>query len=299
MNLKALSIGCAVPRAGFDAVVHSTFPSAVNLRLQGAGRLITLVVFEEADLPQGIRVGSPAGFSFEVLQKGESATCRGNVLRSGLLTIDLERAARWSCDLPALGADLAKPAAAAAWRFAWAKLNERQLESDAEIVAGDLIHPGRRPRGGISRKAPEAVRGLVEAARSFDPDAASAIMQLIGLGPGLTPSGDDLLGGCLAGLWCGARQAGGRLRFIAGLGKAVIRRSRETNDISRTYLRLAARGQVSSRLSDLAARISQGAEPGLLLPVLDSAMRVGHTSGMDSVTGLLIGLAAWADPLPF
>jgi hypothetical protein len=116
---------------------------------------------------------------------------------------------------------------------------------------------------------------------------------LIGLGPGLTPSGDDLLVGYLAGLWCTVRDQGKRAQFISSLGKTVIRLSRQTNDISRTYLYHAVRGQVSSQLANLAEAISYAENPERLLAIAESAMRVGHTSGMDAVTGLLVGLTAW------
>jgi len=46
-------------------------------------------------------------------------------------------------------------------------------------------------------------------------------------------------------------------------------------------------------LADLAAAISMGENSDRLLNVMETALCVGHTSGMDAVTGLLIGIAAW------
>jgi hypothetical protein len=116
---------------------------------------------------------------------------------------------------------------------------------------------------------------------------------LIGLGTGLTPSGDDFLVGYLVGLWCTVRDTEERRQFVSNLGKAVIRLSRRTNDISRTYLYHAAHGQVSSRLEALAGAICRAENLEHLLAAAESAMQTGHTSGMDAVTGLLVGLAAW------
>jgi hypothetical protein len=123
--------------------------------------------------------------------------------------------------------------------------------------------------------------------------ASSSIEKLIGLGAGLTPSGDDLLVGYLAGLWCAVWDKSELAQSVSNLGKVVVRLSRQTNDISRTYLYHASRGQVSSRLADLAEVICRGQNSDRLLTTVASAMQVGHTSGMDAVTGLLIGLAAW------
>ena len=85
------------------------------------------------------------------------------------------------------------------------------------------------------------------------------------------------------------------MQFLARLGETVFHLSSRTNDISRTYLYHAAQGQVSSQLSDLAEAICHGEDRERLREVAAAAFRVGHTSGMDSVTGLLIGLAAWRE----
>ncbi|MGZ9226661.1 MAG: DUF2877 domain-containing protein [Anaerolineales bacterium] len=296
MYFKAISIGYAVPRTDFDATIHSVFQSAINLCLPKGNKLLTLVASCEADLPQGIRVCAPKDFSFEIFRAGEQAICRDDLLRfaSSSLTIQLHGARRWKCDLPALEFDATNPAVAATWSFVWGALNKRQRLSEAEIIAEDLFHSNERGRFDVARKAGGAMRGLFEATQQFDLTAASSsIEKLIGLGAGLTPSGDDLLVGYLAGLWCAVWDKSERAQFVTNLGKVVVRLSGQTNDISRTYLYHASRGQVSSRLADLAEAICRRENPDRLLATVESAMQAGHTSGMDAVTGLLIGLAAW------
>jgi hypothetical protein len=296
MVLKANSIGYAVPRADFDAVVHSVFKSAINIRLASGSDLLTLVTAGEAELPQGIRVDVPDDFSFEIFRAGEPATCRDDILRFGSLTIDLRGAVCWKCDLPSLQADITNPAVATAWRSVWQALNERQTQSQAEIVGEIFFRLDETIKAGVPRRAGEAMRGLVAATRQFDLAAASSLNTLIGLGSGLTPSGDDLLVGYLAGLWCSVLDKSERVQFVSELGKAVIHLSHLTNDISRTYLYHAAQGQVSSLLANLAEAICHGENPDRLAVMAEAAMRVGHTSGMDAVTGLLIGLAVWLRP---
>ena len=300
MYLSALTIGYAVPGSDFEAVTHGVFQSAANLQLTKAGKLITLVGSGEADLPQGIRLDTPTDFSFAGLGTGEAVTCRDGILRinSISLTADLCKVRIWKCDLPALNVDMTNAAVGFAWRSVWEALNKRQLLSGAEIVADNLFNPDEIAQSVISRRAGEAIRALVDATRQRNLDDISMLNTLIGLGTGLTPSGDDLLVGYLAGLWCLVRGRPDREQFISGLGRRVVRLSRRTNDISRTYLYHAARGQVSSRLAALAEAISRGESGGPLLSTAKSAMRVGHTSGMDAVTGLLFGLATW-DILPF
>lgn len=288
--MKALSIGSTVP-ADFSAVVHSAFRSALNLRVINENTLLTLTAADQADLPQGIRIETPPGFLFEKFQAGETAIRKDNLLRLASLTIDLHNAPRWVCDLPALEADLSSPQIFFAWRFAWDALNERQRKHNAEIVAQDLLS---NPSTAIQQKMETALLSLLDSTRRLDPVHVDASLHsLIGLGPGLTPAGDDLLVGLCAGLWCSVQYFTERRKFLSGFGDAVMRLSSRTNDISRAYLIHAARGQVSSRLAHLAEAICRPASRDLPA-AFHSAAETGHTSGMDAVTGLLFGLEAWS-----
>jgi hypothetical protein len=286
-----------VPGGDFDASVHSTFQSALNLRLNGESGLLTVIASKEGDLPQGIRVNAPEGFSFEEFQTGERVVCKDGILQFGnrSLAVQLNGARRWKCNLSMLNFDPTNPAVSTAWTHVWEALNKRQRLKGAEIVAENVLLLGASSRAGISGRVGEAMRDLLSAARRYDLSDVPAIASLIGLGPGLTPSGDDLLVGYMAGLWCGARDFSERTRFISKLGKTMIDLSHKTNEISRTYLYHAVQGQVSSRLADLAGAICHGDNPRHLLETAETAMSLGHTSGMEVVTGLLMGLAAWED----
>ncbi|HEX2995414.1 MAG TPA: DUF2877 domain-containing protein [Anaerolineales bacterium] len=294
MYLSAISLGYAVPDGSFDASVHSVFRSALNLRLNGENNLITLIASNDDDLPQGIRIEIPDEFTFEDFGLGELVFCRDGILRfnNNSLTIQLSGARRWKCDLPALEFDRADPATSAAWRFVWEALNERQRISKAEIVAERLLDESKQE--GVLHRASKAMRDLRHATQQYQSNIP-AVEGLIGLGSGLTPSGDDLLVGYLAGLWCAVRGQSERAQFISRLGETVVSLSSRTNDISRTYLYHAVRGQVSSRLANLAEAISQGTNHERLSEIAEASFKVGHTSGMDAVTGLLIALTAWAN----
>lgn len=295
MYLPAISIGYAVPAENFEALVHSAFQSALNLRLNGDDGLLTLIASREGDLPQGIRVDTPEGFTFERFHTGERALCREGILRfeNSSLTVPLNGARRWECDLPDLRFNAGNPTVSTAWTRVWNALNKRQRRLEAEIVAEDLFHRSEFGRAGVSHRVGEAMYALMNATRRYETTNISAVNSLIGLGSGLTPSGDDLLVGYMAGLWCTIQGSSERSQFISSLGKTVIDLSYKTNDISRTYLYHATRGQVSSLLAGLAEAICRGATPGQLDAATETAMSVGHTSGLDTVSGLLVGLNAW------
>jgi hypothetical protein len=291
MYLHAISLGYAVPDGDFEASVHSVFESALNLRVHEEDYLLTLVGAREGDLPQGIRLDAPPDLSFEEFQIGEQAICRDGILyfEKRSLTVQLSGARHWKCDLPAVGRT-GSPTYLSAWRFVWEALNARQRRTKAEIVAEELFNVS--PPAGVLQRASQAIRDLLSSAQ-LSTVKSSTVQALIGLGSGLTPSGDDILIGYLAGLSCTTQGEAKRTRFVSELGKTVIALSAKTNDISRTYLYHAAQGQISSRLVDLAEAICRGEKPERLSEIAEASFHVGHTSGMDAVTGLLLGLAAW------
>lgn len=113
----------------------------------------------------------------------------------------------------------------------------------------------------------------------------SCVASLVGLGPGLTPSGDDALVGLLAVLH---RLSPANDASLALLGPAVATHLHRTGDISAHYLRLAVAGHVGERLVALGDALAVGAD----LDVDRAAASVaasGATSGADALLGVLAG----------
>jgi hypothetical protein len=106
---------------------------------------------------------------------------------------------------------------------------------------------------------------------------------MIGLGPGLTPAGDDLLCGVLAGLTLLGHPQAGRI----GAGILALAPGR-TTDLSLALLRHATLGQVNSELGTV---IQALAGTGRLHGALERLFAVGHTSGI----ALGLGLSAAVD----
>src|SRR5207244_1101728 len=111
----------------------------------------------------------------------------------------------------------------------------------------------------------------------------SAVRALIGLGPGLTPAGDDLLLGALAVLQAADHPAA---PIAAG---AVIGTLGLTTPVSAALLRLAAAGQHAELIGRLAAALLAG--DGLDVEVaLDALMAQASTSARGAAHGALLGL---------
>jgi hypothetical protein len=106
--------------------------------------------------------------------------------------------------------------------------------------------------------------------------------QLVGLGPGLTPSGDDYLGGVLVALrWVGrGAQADSLWRWLEP------RLAGRTSAISAAHLAAAAGGEVHEALHDVLADLSAW-DPPDLLPGLARLDGIGHTSGWDALAGIV------------
>ena len=294
MQIHAVAIGSAVPRENFDALIQSVFDSAVNLRLAREDRLITVLISNRYELPQGIRIADKT-FPLQSLTVDLPAACRGGILRfnSSALTIDLRGAPVWKCRVPDLHADMKSLLTQQAWSAAWDLLNKEQILRNADIIADDLFQTDLGSP--LSRRMSKPVMGLVASTEQFDaPSALRSAKKMIGLGPGVTPSGDDILIGFLAGLWSMAGQNQTQYSFILSFGAELIRLAKQTSEISRTYMYHAIRGQFSSSLSHLAEAIAscKGVEESTQI-----AMRIGHSSGMDSVTGLLIGQCVWNEKI--
>ena len=102
----------------------------------------------------------------------------------------------------------------------------------------------------------------------------------IGLGQGLTPSGDDMLLGTLAALEMY------RPELARRLAEGVRPLLDQTNDISRSYLSLALEGYAATPVLRAAAELSEGGSEGAKV-----LLTVGHSSGCDILEGLVTAAA--------
>ena len=122
-------------------------------------------------------------------------------------------------------------------------------------------------------------------------DLSPAVHELVGLGRGLTPGGDDVLAGACVGL-----RSVGRSDLVDRLAAGLTDVDDRTTTLSADLLRLArdghACGEAWQVLGALHAAARQPARrPGLTVAI-DRLLAVGHTSGADLATGLLLGLYA-------
>lgn len=118
-------------------------------------------------------------------------------------------------------------------------------------------------------------------------ESARALTRLLGLGIGLTPSGDDFLCGLLAlSSFAGGRHS----TFARTLREKVRERPEDTNRISRAFLQCALEGHYSRAITRLFSDAARSPE-ALALHHAEDFLAIGHTSGMDTLAGILWGVA--------
>jgi Protein of unknown function (DUF2877) len=139
--------------------------------------------------------------------------------------------------------------------------------------------PAWRPSVRLDLPAP-ALRALADA-------EASAVLDLLGRGDGLTPSGDDVLAG-----WLVTRHATGRPAGPVGTAVATHAADRTTL-LSATLLRRALVGEALPECRDLLLALRSGIG---VAAARDRLLATGHTSGAALALGIGLALRAGLAP---
>jgi Protein of unknown function (DUF2877) len=161
--------------------------------------------------------------------------------------------------------------------------------------------PPRPARGAVAASALGAIRAMLEDAvpGGADPGTGTrltadltcqrragvaAAMGLLGRGPGLTPSGDDVLAGFLVGAAAFGLEAGALRQAIVNLAPA------RTTALSAALLWHAARGECIDELAAVATILTgqRQLEPDQAAGAVSRLLSVGHSSGAALARGLLI-----------
>lgn len=259
------------------ARVVAVFPSAVLVEARGGPepRVLALVTSDAGRPPNAVVIAAARrGRPFRDVREGADAVLgEGRADADGLRV----RIRRWWDPEPELGP--LPPAVLAR--------GVRALETAlaaAGMTGGGLAgHPD--PLLLADRCAAGDLAGAVEAAE-----------RIVGLGPGLTPSGDDILAGLLLALRHvgGAVRGGGdgsTARWLADwLGAAVTADAgTRTTAPAATLLHCAAAGGAGAEVAAVLRGVAGYEAPSGAVRRL---LAVGHTSGADLAWGVLAGCRA-------
>ena len=216
---------------------------------------------------------------------GDTVVVAGSSARfSAGVSIDWRDAEPWRPPASTLPADATALAAATAGIIG-AALARAPREGLFRITHDPVVDADRAPIARMARPALDALAGWVRhiiAAGQLLPAPANVI-RLLGLGPGLTPSGDDFLGGALIAL-----HALGHPRAADALRRAIEPACGErTSTISAAHLACAGHGEGHASLHALLAAVNDANGQSAAFDGLD---RIGHCSGWDAAAGVLLVL---------
>lgn len=278
--MQALSLDAALLRGPGEprlrGFVHSVFERVINVTAED-GDLFTLAARDIGNAPWTL-IADAEGFREAGIKPGDKVHAGSNVVYVGeRLRIHLDGACAWQAELPRYPHDDSRLQSNVAWaRQECAQAAFRPAAEADTTAAGDKMAQLIQRRTSMLREA------LIEA----DIDSARRHGQaLLGLGPGLTPSGDDYL----VGLFAVLNMPGSPCAELVPVCAAIVEPARErTHAISVAALRAAARGRVLQPLSSLMCAMQRGSAHEVR-PVLDRVLAIGSSSGADMIAGMLDG----------
>ena len=139
----------------------------------------------------------------------------------------------------------------------------------------------------LRSRAATGLSALVHGLQQTNLDVVNkGIKALIGLGPGLTPAGDDFLVGFLAGLTLGPPATVVSAPSLSELRTCIDKAADQTTRLSGAWLRCAAHGQFGETWHSLAHALQSG-QRKKIDQAAHHILSTGATSGVDAMTGLL------------
>ncbi len=290
-ELASSSVLSRLGRKSKSGQVHSRFARTVNVLC----RDMTWICIHPPEVPMHpfcVRVAAnpERGKSFLSVSESEAVTVSRDAINLGdRVLISLENTESWDCDLhPAAGGD----APAHALDAIDAILEETLIDSvflraviDASVCGS--CTPDDAGAGGLQAALAARIGGavdLMESAwrlRCVDP-VLRGVKQLVGLGIGLTPSGDDFLIGFIAAAYFFAHADDFRKSVFEGMRPLVHR----TNLPSFFMLKAALKGSYPGPLSEFLNAIETGPRAKVRYAA-ERLTRLGATSGQDMLAGVL------------
>lgn len=144
---------------------------------------------------------------------------------------------------------------------------------------------GGTPAFPLDLAAPLVRRVAALVAAPTESSWAGAAIGLLGLGTGLTPSGDDFVGGLLFARRLLAPDAA--LESLeAAAAQILAAAAHRTHAVSAALLADLAHGAAYERLHAVAAALVAARDP---VPAARRLVAIGHSSGWDMLTGFIVG----------
>ncbi|MGG1658460.1 DUF2877 domain-containing protein [Brevibacillus sp. NRS-1366] len=265
----------------FSGTVHSIFERTINLQCDQNGELYTISCNQLDNGPNSLVIDLKR-FHETGLKVGDAVSGNGQTLLIGTkMAILTEQAKEWECILPPYPSNIETLQVNTAFMKEYIAAHGK--------CGGMKKHPGPNTPFEAEMSNMLAQRSVLLrealAARLIDVALGHAL-GLVGLGPGLTPSGDDFLVGLFS---ITNMQDAPCCLSCHFLEEMVIKSMQLTNEISYMMVKKAASGQVRESLVQLLQALTNGTLEELT-SALETVISIGSSSGTDMALGLICGL---------
>ncbi len=274
------------------ATVASVHTRVAIIRLD-SGELVCVGAASVPLAANGLSIDLPPGAALWTLglEAGQAAMLSRRLLSipAAGLCVDLAGASRWE-PRPRPGRTSPRELARRARRARALTVAEGNSPSLLPLL-GVSDGAGLLPEPARSAAPPAAVLGTAAAGR--DPDGVRrAAARLAGLGPGLTPAGDDYLAGFAAAWVLAAAAFGRRGPAAAEVPDALVRGAAPgASQLGLAWIAHAARGEVAEPMAGFLTALLGGA-PQALAGSTRGVLGLGASSGTDWMVGALSGVDA-------
>ncbi|WP_019637904.1 DUF2877 domain-containing protein [Paenibacillus fonticola] len=275
-----------IQQGHFCGKVHSVFNRTFNIQSADQGELFT-IASESLDNGPNTLVTDLAHFSKIQLSVHDRIEAMNNKLYVlNKIEIGFDHVKKWDSILPPF------PFNEQQWR--------RHLSTARDVIEQHGTGGGMKyPIASSNSFGVEVWRLLSERSGLLENallegrigQAIQEAVRLIGLGFGLTPSGDDYLVGLFAVI---NMPHGPFYEHRALCSEIVNAASGQTNEISYITLKKASTGEVRESLIRLLRDLTGGSEAAMVRS-LQSVLNIGSTSGTDLATGIVSGLELSAE----
>jgi hypothetical protein len=272
-----------IKASDFTGYVHSVFNRTVNIQSVETGELYTVACHEIDNGPNTLVIQVDC-FNPINLAINDRVYAENNILHfANKMAITIDKVAMWDSVLPIYPHNV---------EILNRNLTKMRDYIDRHGIGGGMKKSNHSPTAfeiELSRMLEErTVSLLTELSNNRMSESIEKASKLIGLGPGLTPSGDDFL----VGLFTVLNIQNSTNYSFKNFCKEVVKLAKPlTNDISYMAMQKASIGKVRESIVSLVNSILYGTEEDLILS-LNKVLKIGSSSGTDIALGIVAGLEA-------
>lgn len=266
MVYEAVIIGNDFAKAckrGSIGRIHSVFERAVNIEIKNSSQQLLTLIDEEVDI-----------MSANLVVRSTRSDWR-NYIAENEPVIFTSESVFINNRLLVMGISTSKT---------WMRISDYEIVNMSQLVdSAKVLEHCKMVEGYLFSKTITSIDFPVSNISDLNP------LALIGLGYGLTPSGDDFLSGVLHGLHFAEILFRAKFPPLSGFSQVISDHLSRTGSISQHFLKYALKGQWGFNTENFLLALINGDEKTLLASV-DKKLSIGASSGYDEMMGCLYGI---------